>query len=142
MIVVEKYQLLLAFRRMQDRPKGPSLELVALPWGIALALLLSLLPSEFEDYWGTPAETWEAFALIAFAASVIAGILLLGRWVYCLVRYPSKSEDELLEELINQINADRARAAAAASPAATALTPTPSPELAPDKASPQPQEEL
>ena len=107
-VEMNKYHLMLAFERIQSRPKGPSLDQVAVPFVFAAGLLFALLPADFKEFMGIPAATWQAFAMLCLLVSLGLGFYLLYRWNECRMRYPTKTADDYYSEIIEQMAKDRA----------------------------------
>ena len=106
-VEMNKYHLMLAIKNIQQRPKGPTAEQVALPLIFAIGLLLALLPADFKEYWGVPASTWQALVILCLLLTVGVFVWLLLRWLYCAWRFPPKTEAEHYAEIITQMEADR-----------------------------------
>ncbi len=108
-VVMNKYHLKLAIRRMKDRRKGPTLEQAAIPLTIAISMLYTLLTTSFKKFASVPPATWQALTLMALIASLAVFSFLFGSWLYCLRYYPPKSDDEEYDEIIREMNAETER---------------------------------
>ncbi len=69
-MLMNKWHLILVIERLRYRSRIPKPE-DALPWGgIFLALLLALIPADFQDFAGFPAAVWEAGTVILAIVSL------------------------------------------------------------------------
>jgi len=108
---LNKYHLMLVLRRLMDRPKDPSFDHVLIPAGLAVATIAALLSANFQSYAGIDAAVWEAMFFIIAATSSVASIVLLIRWIIHRVKNPPKSEEDIYEEIVLQMEHDRQRLA-------------------------------
>ena len=108
---MNKYHLLWVIERLQKKPKAPKLGHVAIPFGILLATLLSVLPSDFQDYLGIGAAVWEAATLIIIVLSALATIVLFFLWLIHKIRNNEQTPLDVVNEIIDQMEGDREKVA-------------------------------
>ncbi len=109
-LVMNKYHLLLVIDRLMKKPKGPALEHVFIPFALFMGSLLSLVPKDFQDYWGMSGATWQAVAFIIVIMSGSATIGLFIWWLVCAIKYPRQTSDQIFDDICDQIAKDRERA--------------------------------
>ena len=105
-LIMNKYQLLLALERLLKKPKGPHLEHVGIPFALFLALLLALLPTDFQEYWSLGPEVWEAIAIILTVGSGIATIGMFFWWLRNIRNTPKQTADGCYDEILEQMSKD------------------------------------
>ena len=105
-ITMNRYHLTLVLERLKKGSKVPNYGDVW-PWvGVFLALLLSLIPADFQDYWGLPAATWQAIALLLTGVSLVVIVCVLWR-AYRHRDERAKTPEEEVQGIIGQMAADR-----------------------------------
>ena len=104
-ITMTKYHLLLVLERLQRRPSGPPLELVAVPGVLFIGLLVTLLPSDFQSFGGISGVVWEAIIIISTFLSAIATVILLIWWV--AARTTRQTPEDVVEDIIEEMETIR-----------------------------------
>ena len=105
---MNKYHLARVLDRMHKR-RNPGIEHVAIPFTMFWALLLALLPTDFQDYIGIKAATWESLAFGLTWLSGIVTVVLFVWWAYNIIRHPSKEPETIVDEIIDEMEKDRER---------------------------------
>ena len=100
-----KYHLLLVLERLQRRPSGPPLELVAVPGVLFVGLLVTLLPSDFQSFGGISGVVWEAIIIISTFLSAVATVILFIRWV--AARTTRQTPEDIVEDIIEEMETIR-----------------------------------
>lgn len=105
-IDMDKHHLILILERLKKGSTIPTYSDVW-PWvGVFFALLLALLPTDFQNFWGLSAATWEAIAVILLIASVVMIVVVLCR-AYQYRGERAKTPEGEVQEIIDQIAVDR-----------------------------------
>jgi hypothetical protein len=108
-VKMNKYHLLWVIRRLRDRQRGPSFEQVLIPATLGLGLLVALLPAEFQDYANVEAAVWEALIILSTGCALLVAAFLFVWWSACRINSPPKTEEEIYEEIITEMEKDRKR---------------------------------
>lgn len=109
-ITLNKYHLLLVLDRMQkQKPKAPSFETAMIPFGVLVAMIVSLLTSSFKDFAGIKADVWQMLVLAVVILSGLATAILFGLWLRNRVCYKEKTPDEIVQEIVQEMENDRER---------------------------------
>jgi hypothetical protein len=94
------YHVRLVVTKLLARPQPPSL---AGFWGAVttlLAIVLCLLTTDFKDFLGVKADTWEAFVIFLAVACLIAIAYLFHRWSRSRKTYKDQTDEEIVSEII------------------------------------------
>jgi hypothetical protein len=108
-VLINKYHLVLAIRRIMEHRRGPTWEQVVSPLALSLGLLVALIPTDFKDYAGIPADTWQAVVVMAIVLAGVWFLILLGQAIWCLFKYPPKSDVDYYADIIREMEEDRER---------------------------------
>lgn len=107
---MNKYHVLLVIERLLGKSKWPSFGDVLIPFALFLGTLLTLLPSDFQDFGNIKASVWEAFTfLVTVASGLTTGVLLI-LWLRNRSKYPPKTAEQIVEDICGQMARDRERA--------------------------------
>jgi len=106
-------RFLLILERLERRQK-PHGEWCLVALSLCLAFLFPLVTTErFRAFLGFKPEMWEAFCVLG---ALVFGALTVGFsacWVYLKLRRPSRTAEQVLQEVVTQMEAERRRAAEA-----------------------------
>ncbi len=103
---MNRHHLTLILEKQRECSRVPSYGDVW-PWlGIFFALLLALIPADFQDLWGIPAETWLAITIILILVSV--GMILFVLFRALIHRkQQAKTAEQDVQEIIDQMEPER-----------------------------------
>lgn len=107
-VIVSRHHLTLILEKQRKCGSVPSYSNVW-PWlGIFFALLLALIPVDFKDLWGIPAETWLAITIILVSLS---GAMLLIVFVRALIyrKRRARTVEQDVQEIIDEMETERER---------------------------------
>jgi hypothetical protein len=104
---INKWQFLLIIEKAQERSKTPRLEHVAIPLGIFIALLFSLLPVDYKYFLGIDANVWQAVAICLTILSGGMTLVLFCWWLTNCIRYKKQSSNDIFESLIQEMATEK-----------------------------------
>jgi hypothetical protein len=107
-VEMNKFEFILALSEVQQRPKGPTVYEVVVPLFFAIGLLLTLLPTDFKEFGGVPASTWQAVVITLVIVAGIWFVALLLRFAYCAYKYPARSPRQFYQDLVEEMARQRA----------------------------------
>src|SRR6266446_4466445 len=106
---MNKYHFLLVLERMQQdtrrvRPRGAW---SFIPLGVFLTAMQSLITAEFKDAVGVTGIVWQSVTVHLAEAAALVTLGLLGWWVIYKCIHHDKSPEQMLNEITDQMAADR-----------------------------------
>ena len=101
---MNKWHFLLTIERLQKQSKGVQWEHPTIPFGIFLAILLSMVSADFKFSLGLKAEVWESVAFCLLIASAIATVILFIMWMGNQKNTSKKSPEEILNDVIEEMD--------------------------------------
>jgi hypothetical protein len=103
-------RFLLILERLARRPQ-PHGEWCFVALSLCLAFLIPLITTEtFKALFGFKPEVWQALCLLGTSASGLLTLVLSVRWAYLKIKRPSQTAEQVVQEVVNQMEAERRRA--------------------------------
>ncbi len=103
---MDTWHFLYVIREMQLKRKGIKLEHSFIAFSFFIALLMSMIPSDFKDFLNIKAEIWQWLALTFTVLSFIAFLILFWFWFKNKKNYVEQTPEQILEEVKSQIRCD------------------------------------
>src|SRR5260370_31676570 len=95
-----------------ERRQKPHGEWCFVALSLCLAFLIPLFTTEiFKALFGFKPEVWQAVCLLGAGASSVVTLALSVCWVYFKIKRPSQTAEQVLQEVVTQMEAERRRAA-------------------------------
>ena len=90
--------------RIRERKREPHGDWCCVAFALTLAFLFPLVTTQtYKAVFNFKPEVWESFVLLGVSLFAIAFVCLLGRWVYIKLRFPAKSSEQILAEIIHEM---------------------------------------
>jgi hypothetical protein len=107
-LIMNKFHVFWVIERLLKEPKRTKWQDVMIPLALFIGLLLAYLPSNsnFRDFLGVPAATWQAIIIISMGISLLLAIFLFVKWCIGIAKNPVKTTEQIYDEITEQMQKD------------------------------------